>query len=173
MASDGTCLTRARSERGAAALEFALVVPLLLMLLLGTVTTGLVYSDHLAVTNAVREAARYGSATDATVGATWAASVQTRAQQVYFNSNGGSPTDQQVCVDLVTSAGVVIASDGGSACGAQPAAPSGMVAGSCVVRVWMSRPARIQLAVTDINLTVASRSVSYYGRTVGTSCTAD
>ncbi len=173
MASDSPDPGCVSSERGAAALEFALLVPLLLMLLLGTITTGLVYSDHLAVTNAAREAARYGAATDATLGSTWATSVQTRVQQVYFNSTGGAPTDDQVCVDLVASNGTVIASDSGAACGTQPAAPDGMAPGSCAVRVWMTRPARIQLAVDDLNFTLSAQSVAFYGRTVGTSCTVN
>ena len=162
----------ARNERGAAALEFALVVPFLLMLLLGTVTSALVYSNHLSATNAVREAARYGASSDATVGATWATSVQTRVQQVYFGVNGAPPTDAQICVDLVSAAGAVLASDGGTNCGSQPSLPSGMATGSCAVRVWMSHPERIQLAVTDLNLTIEADSVAYYGRTVGTTCTA-
>jgi Flp pilus assembly protein TadG len=165
-------LDRKRSERGAAALEFALIVPVLLTLLMGTVTTGLVYSNHLTATNAVREAARYGAAADATVPATWASSVQTRVQQTYFGSTGSSPTDDEICVDLVTAAGVTLASNGGSACGTAPSAPSGMAAGSCAVRVWMAHPEQIQLVVTELDLTIGAQSVAYYGRVVGTSCTA-
>jgi Flp pilus assembly protein TadG len=164
--------TRAFSERGAAALEFALIVPMLMMLLLGTVTSGLVYSNHLTATNAVREAARYGAASDATVAATWTASVQTRLQQIYFGATGSTPTDDEICVDLVMANGTVLASDGGTSCGTQPAAPTGMTTGSCAVRVWMAHPERIQLVVTDLNLTIGAQSVAYYGRVVGTSCTA-
>jgi hypothetical protein len=50
--------------------------------------------------------------------------------------------------------------------------PSSVPAGSCVVKVWVSKPAKIQLAVLpEINFTIGARSVSYYGRTVGV-CTA-
>ena len=165
---------RGRGERGAAALEFALVVPILMMLLIGMVTTGLVYSDHLGVTNAVREGARYGAAADATVGATWASSVQTRVKDVYFNASGTAPTDDQICVQLVQPGGAVVASDTGSACGTAPPRPTGMAPGSCAVLVWMSKPARIELAVApDLNLTLNGESAAYYGRTVGTTCTAD
>ena len=53
---------RVRDESGAVAVEFALILPILVMLLLGVTTTGLVYSDHLAITNAAREGGRFGSA---------------------------------------------------------------------------------------------------------------
>jgi Flp pilus assembly protein TadG len=164
---------RRRDERGASAVEFALIVPVVVMLLLGTITTGLVYSDHLSVTNAVREGARYGSVADATNGTTWANSVQTRVQQVYFNAAGTQPTDNEICVQLVQKGGTVLASDSGSACGTAPGLPSNMADGSCVVLVWMQEPETIQLVVfPSLNVDIGARSVAYYGRTVGTTCTA-
>jgi Flp pilus assembly protein TadG len=163
---------RTRNERGAAALEFALIAPLLLMLLLGTISSALVYSNHLTATNAVREAARYGAAADATNGTTWAESVQTRVQQVYFGATGATPTNDEICVDLVKADGTVVASDGGSACGTAPGAPTGMATGSCAVRVWMSHPEKIQLVVEDLDVTIGAESVAYYGRIVSASCTA-
>jgi hypothetical protein len=152
-------------------LEFALIVPLLMMVLLGTVTTGLVYSDHLAVTNAAREGSRFGASADAGLG-TWATSVQTRVQEVYFNANGSSPSNDQICVKLITSAGAVLHSDGGSSCGSEPSSPTNMAAGSCVVKVWMTKPARIQLVVKDLDLTLGAQSVAYYGRVLTANCTA-
>ena len=109
-----------RGERGASAVEFALIIPLLVMLLIGTVTAGLVYADHVSVTNAAREGARYGAAADA-ASTSWATSVQTRVQQVYFNAAGTAPTNDQVCVRLITSTGTTLASDLGTSCGTEPA----------------------------------------------------
>jgi Flp pilus assembly protein TadG len=160
-----------RSERGAAALEFALITPVLIMLLIGSVTAGLTYSDHVSLTNATREAARYGAAADGSMSG-WAASVQTRVQQVYFNAAGTAPTDAQVCVKLVKADGTVLASDGGTSCGSEPTVPT-MTSGSCAVEVWVSKPGKIRLGVLpDLNLTIHAQSVSVYGRILGTSCTA-
>ena len=162
-----------RGERGASAVEFALIIPLVVMLLIGTVTAGLVYADHVSVTNAAREGARYGAAADA-ASTSWATSVQTRVQQVYFNAAGTAPTNDQVCVRLISSTGTTLASDLGTSCGTEPPAPSSMDTGSCAVIVWMAKPARIRLAVVpDLHSTLSAKSVSYYGRTVGTTCTAD
>ena len=163
---------RHRSESGASAVEFALIAPVLIMLLFGTTTAGLAYSDHVSVTNAVREGARYGAAADTSLTG-WAASVQTRVQQVYFNAAGTAPTDNQICVKLVTAAGAVPLSDSGTGCGSEPTLPT-MNAGSCAVVVWMSKPSTITLAVfPDLHASLHGESVAYYGRQWGTTCTAD
>ncbi|MCU1530492.1 MAG: TadE family protein [Arthrobacter sp.] len=47
-----------RNETGAAAVEFALIVPLLLLLLLGIVEFGRVFNAQMQVTAAAREAVR-------------------------------------------------------------------------------------------------------------------
>lgn len=53
-------LWRPASERGAAAVEFALVLPLLLAMLLGVVEMGLALYDKAVLTHASREGARAG-----------------------------------------------------------------------------------------------------------------
>ena len=158
--------------RGAVALEFALVLPLLVTLLLGVITTGLAYNDKLSISNAAREGGRFGSAVDYSTGATaWATSVQTRVRDTYFNA-GSTLTTAQVCVVLRDSTGTSLAATSPNACGTEPDAPAGMVTGSCVVKVWVQKPARIDLGLVSIGpFNIAARSVSYYGRSAGT-CTA-
>lgn len=168
-------LARSRRETGAVAVEFALVLPLLVMLLLGITTTGLVYADSLAIANSAREGARLGSAIDFNSDPTgWANSVQARVRQVYFNA-GTSLSTSQVCVLLVdpsTSPETVKASpttpsDCATDAG-KPASPATYSAGSCVVKVWVQKPARIDLGITSLpTFTISSRSVSMYGRTSG------
>lgn len=51
-------MRRIRSESGAAAVEFALVVPALLLVLFGIVEFGKIYNTQLQVTSAAREAVR-------------------------------------------------------------------------------------------------------------------
>ncbi|MGI9648160.1 MAG: TadE/TadG family type IV pilus assembly protein [Acidimicrobiia bacterium] len=50
-----------RHEAGASLLEFALVLPILAALLLGTVTAALAFSNSLSLNNAARETARFGA----------------------------------------------------------------------------------------------------------------
>jgi Flp pilus assembly protein TadG len=157
-------------QRGAVAVEFALVLPLFVTLVLGVFTMGLAYSDQLSISNAVREGSRLGAATDHS--ADWATSVRDRVKQVYFNS-ASTLTDDQICVRLVDSGdGNVATAALGSDCGTEPPTPVGMDADSCLVKVWVRKPARILFGVVpDAEITLAANSVSYYGRTVEP-CTA-
>jgi Flp pilus assembly protein TadG len=50
-----------RSERGANLVEFALVLPLLLLILAGVVDFGYAFHDYIIITNAAREGARVAS----------------------------------------------------------------------------------------------------------------
>lgn len=166
---------RRAADRGASAVEFALVMPILFVLLFGLISTGFVFSNHLAATNAVREAARYGAATSySTNPGGWATSVKDRVKQVYFNA-GNPITDSEICVKLVNPTGATVttgASYSGAGCGTAPAAPSNMAAGTCAVMVWVKRPESIELMVfPDLDLDIGAKSVAFYSRTDG-SCTA-
>lgn len=63
-------LRSARDDTGAAAVEFALILPVLMILILGLVEFSLVFNAQISMTNAAREGARYmaihNNATDAT-----------------------------------------------------------------------------------------------------------
>ena len=56
-----TAMRPRRAERGASLVEFALLLPVLVLILLGTITGGLTLSRHNSVKNAVREASRFGA----------------------------------------------------------------------------------------------------------------
>ena len=52
---------RERSERGASAVEFALLAPVLFLILFGIVDYGIWFADAISMRQAVRDAARQGS----------------------------------------------------------------------------------------------------------------
>jgi hypothetical protein len=76
-----------RIRRGAAAVELALVLPLLILLVLGCVDLGRFASTYIAVTNAARAGAGYGimnNYTPSTLG-TWQGGIRSAAQsEQYF-----------------------------------------------------------------------------------------
>ena len=87
-------------------MELALVIPLFLTLLLGLISTGIVFNHKLDLVHAAREGARYGATipvqqcTPSTKcsGKTWAQLVQT----VVVQRSDGDVTASQVCVALVS-----------------------------------------------------------------------
>lgn len=175
-----TTRQRAAQERGSVAVEFALVLPLLVMLLLGVTTMGLAYFDRLALTNAVRESSRLGSAIDysnATSGVTptsWADSVQQRVRQAY-NNRASALATTQVCVVLLASNGTTVLASPtaqGTSCGNPPTFPASVPSGGCVVEVYTQKPATVTLGILpNIAFKVSSQSVAYYGRSTA-SCNA-
>ncbi len=70
---------RAQADDGAAAVEFALLFPIFMILALGIITTGTAFSRQINVTQAAREASRYGATYDikGIAGGTLAARTQT------------------------------------------------------------------------------------------------
>jgi Flp pilus assembly protein TadG len=96
---------RAGDERGVALVEFALVLPVLMMLLVGIVSAGTTYDQQITLTQAVREGARYGAivSPDQTFeSGTWATNVR---DIVRSRSSGElSSTKGTVCVSLVSGA---------------------------------------------------------------------
>jgi Flp pilus assembly protein TadG len=82
-----------RSERGTAAVEFALVLPLVLVVALALVQTGLLVRDRLLVESAARAGAR-------------AAAVQEDAGAIRSAALAAAPSLQESAIDLaVTRAG--------------------------------------------------------------------
>lgn len=88
-------------EHGAALVEMALVLPLLLMLLLGIVSAGLAYNHQLALTHAAREAGRFGATLPVDGMATWLQSVEQRAFTDATGSLDAGTPGRYTCVAYV------------------------------------------------------------------------
>jgi Flp pilus assembly protein TadG len=177
-------LSRRRTEYGAAAVEFALVLPVVVMLLLGIVTGGLAYSNGIGLSNAVREGARFGATGDS-ASATWASDVIARVRATQFDDDtviANSKTS--VCVQLWKYSGVgsnagtevkAACSLGGSpdapplampAKDSAPNIPPSTTAATCVVRVYAARKYEITLGVfPSLPGTMNRGSVARYERT--------
>ena len=93
---------RRSDERGAALVEAALVFPIFVMLLLGIVTTAIAYGQSSAITNATREASRFG-ATLPVEGdlSAWLTSVATAAENASTGDLDVTQDGHRVCVAYV------------------------------------------------------------------------
>lgn len=77
-----------RDERGAAAVEFALVFPVFLLLVLGTIDFGYFFFVSEIVTNAAREGARAGSVVDPNDGTSAALAAAQSTASTYLTRGG-------------------------------------------------------------------------------------
>lgn len=92
---------RARGEDGASLVEFALILPVFAMLMLGTITGGLAYNRQLALTGAAREGVRYAATLPqpATMArSTWADQVRDVTVQSADGELGTAAPRRYVCV---------------------------------------------------------------------------
>lgn len=168
-----------RDERGAVALEFALIMPLLVMLMMGITTAGLSYSHSIGLTNAVREGARYGATalTDASaVSTTWAPDVIAQVRGTQFDD---ATLESGVCVQLWQVGPTVgTGSSLGGSCEAgevsglslpttaaqSPAVPDSVPVGACVVRIIAARNFSINIGMASWDRVSTSTSVARYER---------
>jgi Flp pilus assembly protein TadG len=147
-------------ERGAALVEFALVVPLLMAVLLGIFTGGVAYFQKLTIVEAVREGARYGAAyltgTGAAELASWEAAVKARVSE----AAGGTLSGSEVCAKLVQATR-------GSDCGlADPPGASGETTVR-LVKVSAVKQIELEFFFFDMSRAVSGQFVARYERDTG------
>ena len=168
---DARC-RRARGEDGAALIEFAFLVPVLLMIVFGAFSGASAYNNKQDIVYATREGARYGatipqsqcSPTSNCGGKTWAQLVQS----VVVARASGEVTTSDVCVALVSgSTGVVVGgtnqaafttkSDGTSSCYNDGNADTG-----ARVQVSISHAGSINAVFLTISVTEASQATEHF-----------
>lgn len=149
-----------QGEDGSAILEFAVVLPLLVALLLGILTGGVAYTRKITIVDAVREGGRYGASLVVPDGAggtaTWEAHVRERVAQI----SGGELSTSDVCVKLVSATG-------GNDCGVSD--PPGASAESIIrlVKVSASSPASLQFGFVEFDRVLTAKVVARYERDAG------
>lgn len=158
-----------------ALVEFALVVPLLFALLLGSITGGLALSRKNSMLNASREGSRLGATLPAT--ASWATSTRDRVVEL----SSGDLTATQVCVRLVRvtdptttpPSGVTVQASSSCSLPAadEPNIPSGAAVDDCVVKVWARRTSPFETMFFSKDVTLTTSSVALYERGRGAACT--
>jgi Flp pilus assembly protein TadG len=175
---------RGNGERGASLVEFALVSPILFMVLLGMITGGLALSRKLDLSTGAREAARYGATMPDNQfasgdGTDWAQAVAGKATSEAsgaLNTSGAT-----VCVALVqgtSGSTTVYTPSGGSAyyynstyngsswvsngVTAQPCYTDNGADGQPRVQVLVTRPDSLQAVVFNAGLTLKANADSRF-----------
>jgi Flp pilus assembly protein TadG len=160
-----------RGDRGVVSVEFAIVLPILAAILLATVTGGLAYNRVLGASDGVREGARFGATTVSN--GSWGAAVKQQTIDLTYLNVSGSPdvvTPAMVCARLITAPNTVRWSsscDTSTTAGAgpEPPTPTGIVAGTCIVKVWAEIPVTIDFVIApSYNGQVQRQAVALYER---------
>jgi Flp pilus assembly protein TadG len=153
---------RQNGERGAALVEFALIMPLLFALILGMFSGGIAYNRKITLTDAAREGARFGATmmvpapgpSNPAAVDQWRSQVVSRIREIA----GGelSTADSTICVELVD----VATQPSDTSCGqANPSNATGRV-----VKVSASRPAQFEVIFFTRTLNLQSGMTARYER---------
>jgi len=101
-----------RDERGAAMVEFALILPVFMMLVLGTFSGGTAYYRNITIASAAREGARYATLhsgstlCDGTVAkCSWLYDVATITENNAQGELGPSSSGRSICVGYLPTSG--------------------------------------------------------------------
>ncbi len=86
-----------RSERGQSAVELAVALPVLVLILMGTLDFGRAFYAYINITNAAREGAQYGTGFP-----TNTTGITTRVNNEFGCTGGGCVTVNIICLDYYT-----------------------------------------------------------------------
>jgi Flp pilus assembly protein TadG len=158
-----------RTDRGAAIVEFALILPLLSMMAVGMLTAGIALDRKQDITNAAREAARFGATlaeeqctpTSECDGFTWAQLVRSLAVQ----RSNGAVAEANVCVALVSGPGwapVAVGSTHTTAGGVNPCYVDNSSDTDKRVQVSVTRSDKLEAVLFTTNLNLSSKATARF-----------
>jgi hypothetical protein len=156
------------ADRGAAAVEFALLIPIFFALVFGMISAGIAFSRHINLSQAAREASRYGS-TLSFRGAggdvdAWLAQVALAARQAAGPASSAIGGYDYTCVAYVEPGGLQRRQVGnGAAPGvSEPGTclPADPALGPAYVQVVLQRDTVFNAVVLGPTITITGSSVS-------------
>jgi Flp pilus assembly protein TadG len=151
---------RRRSERGAIFVEFAIVLPVLLALVLGLFTGGQAYSNKIAVMESVREGARFGASLPMGSGAGALASWETSVRNRVVDAADGDVPLANVCVAWVLPGA-------GTHCGLADPAGASNEPTVHLVKVSATKPATFEFFFFSTSTTLSGKLVARFERDTG------
>jgi hypothetical protein len=157
-------------ERGAAAVEFALLASLLFMLIFGSISAGISFSRSNALQTAAREGARFAATfpggSSAADDGWFDTIIDTTVAAGLGDLNDGVP-GRTICVAFIDGSGTknrVLDSANGRTSGSTECISGGDGLSDTRVQVTASRESEIQAVVFAIDITVSGDAVARYER---------
>ena len=155
-------------------MEFALIAPILIMFIMGSVTAGLGYNRQISMNNSARETARYGATLpieDDLSG--WLNSVADVALDTASGDMNSAAPEQYLCVAFVYPDGTD-ANDRSLAIFEEAGVRSVLAGASCYedgrpsgerrVQVALSRSSQVHTGITTSSMSLSAHSVARYER---------
>lgn len=158
---------RVADERGAAAVEFALALPIFFVLFLGITSSAVAWHHQQVLTGAAREGARYGATVAieqcevACEGLTWAQFVRQRA----IDEAGGDLAPGDACVALVGGSGTApqaLSTAHTTETGTAPCYPDGIGDGTLRVQVSLARPHQLEWLLGSTQLVLRTTATARF-----------
>lgn len=162
---------RRDDDRGATLVEFALIAPILFMLLFGIITGGLAYNRSLAISHSADQTSRYAATLPLDTYPSvdkWLDAVHERVMATSEGELSPSTQGRSICVAWVgaDAEGVqatrrrMEGDSGGAKYSSEPCWNDGLGNDERRVQVWLSRPDRIELIVSDVDVTLSRKVVA-------------
>jgi Flp pilus assembly protein TadG len=144
----------------------ALVLPLLIMLLVGTITAGIAYGQRNSMQNAAREASRYAATLPGPVGTAWLQTVRDVTRAAATGHLETTAPGQFICVAFVSGGSTTSLTDVGGVetTSSVPCFDDGRPGNEARVQVVTSRLATIDGALFRWDVTLRSEAAAGYER---------
>jgi hypothetical protein len=158
--------TPSKADRGAAIIEMAIVFPLLIVLLVGTITAGMAYGRSNSVQNASREASRFAATLPGPIDTAWLQTVRDVARSAAIGDLAPTVPGQFICVAYVDGVSNTRLTDTGGveATANTPCFNDGRPANEARIQVVTSRLARIEAVFFGFDVTLRSEAAARYER---------
>lgn len=141
-------------------LEFAVVLPLLLSIVLGIFTGGMAYTSKIGVVEAVREGARYGASMELATGAGAIAALEESVRNRVIDASAGEIAPADVCVKFVLPTGALD-------CGLPDPQGAANEPSVHLVKVSATKPSKVEFFFFTRDLVLRGQLVARYERDTG------
>ncbi len=144
-----------RGERGNVLVEFVIVLPIVVALVLGILSFGTAHEQKMSLTNAAREAARFGATLPASSG-NWLQQVQDVAVASATGDLAAGVPGRSICVALNNG------SSWTSTNGSTPCFSDGRPSAEARVQVFVARSGKLETFFWSRTTTLTGRAVVRY-----------